>query len=87
MTAHIAEDGSGRKESVEEHTKKTAYLCGEKGKRIGLSQVMSLCGILHDMGKNKQKFENYISSDEREKQRIRGTIPHASTGAKYIYDM
>ena len=87
MTAHIAEDGSGRKESVKEHTKKTAYLCGEKGKRIGLSQVMSLCGILHDMGKNKQKFENYISSDEREKQRLRGTIPHASTGAKYIYDM
>ena len=87
MTAHIAEDGSGRKESVEEHTKKTAYLCGEKGKRIGLSQVMSLCGILHDMGKNKQKFENYILSDERERQRLRGTIPHASTGAKYIYDM
>lgn len=87
MTAHIAEDGSGRKESVEEHTKKTAYLCGEKGKRIGLSQVMSLCGIFHDMGKNKQKFENYILSDERERQRLRGTIPHASTGAKYIYDM
>lgn len=87
MKAHIAEDGSGRVESVEEHTKKTAYLCGEKGKRFGLSQVMSLCGILHDMGKNKQKFEDYISLDEREKQRLRGSVPHASTGAKYIYDM
>ncbi len=87
MKAHIAEDGSGREESVEEHTKKTAYLCREKGKRLRLPQVMSLCGILHDMGKNKQKFEDYISSDEREKRRLRGSIPHASTGAKYIYDM
>lgn len=87
MKAHIAEDGSGREESVEEHTKKTAYLCREKGRRLRLPQVMSLCGILHDMGKNKQKFEDYISSDEREKRRLRGSIPHASTGAKYIYDM
>ncbi|MDE6905503.1 MAG: CRISPR-associated helicase Cas3' [Lachnospiraceae bacterium] len=87
VKAHIAEDGSGREESVEEHTKKTAYLCREKGKRLRLPQVMSLCGILHDMGKNKQKFEDYISSDEREKRRLRGSIPHASTGAKYIYDM
>lgn len=87
MTAHISDDGFHREESVAEHTKKTTILCEEKGERCGLSQVMALCGVLHDMGKNKQKFETYIHSDEKARQKLRGTVAHASTGAKYIYDM
>lgn len=86
MIAHISDDGSGREESVAEHTEKTAYLCREKGKRCGISQIMSLCGIFHDMGKNKQKFDDYIHAGERERKKLRGKIAHASTGAKYIYD-
>lgn len=86
MTAHISDDGSGREESVAEHTEKTAYLCREKGKKCGISQIMSLCGIFHDMGKNKKKFDDYIHADEWERKKLRGKIGHASTGAKYIYD-
>ena len=86
MTAHISDDGLNREESVAEHTEKTAYLCGKKGERCGLARLMSLCGIFHDMGKNKQKFDDYIHADDRTRQRLRGTIAHASTGAKYIYD-
>ncbi len=86
MTAHISDDGFNREESVAEHTKKTTYLCSEKGKRSGLSQLMSLCGILHDMGKNKQIFNDYLYADENARRRLRGTIAHASTGAKYIYE-
>lgn len=86
MIAHISDDGSGREESVAEHTEKTAYLCREKGKRCGISQIMSLCGIVHDMGKNKRRFDDYIHADERERKKLRGKIGHASTGAKYIYD-
>lgn len=86
MIAHISDDGSGREESVAEHTEKTAYLCREKGKRCGISQIMSLCGIFHDMGKNKQRFDDYIHGDEWERKKLRGKIGHASTGAKYIYD-
>ena len=53
MIAHISEDGLNRKESVAEHTKKTVFLCGEKGRRCGLARVMALCAIYHDMGKEK----------------------------------
>ena len=87
MTAHISNDGFDREESLAEHTEKVAFLCNEKGKRCGLSQIMLLCGILHDMGKNKQKFSDYIHADEDTKRRLRGSVAHASTGAKYIYDM
>lgn len=87
MIAHISDDGLNREESVAEHTKKTAFLCVEKGKRCGISQIMLLCGIMHDIGKNKQKFNDYIHADENVKRKLRGTIAHASTGAKCIYDL
>ena len=87
MTAHISDDGLSREESVAEHTQKTVFLCDAKGKRCELSQVMSLCGILHDMGKNKQKFDDYLHADPNIRQKLRGTIAHASTGAKYISNM
>ena len=86
MTAHISDDGLDREESVAEHTEKTTFLCGKKGERCGLSRLMSLCGIFHDMGKNKKKFDDYIHADDGIRQRLRGTIGHASTGAKYIYN-
>ena len=69
-----------------EHTKKTAFLCHEKGKRCGMAQIMTLCGVFHDMGKNKQKFNDYIHADADKKYKLKGSIAHASTGAKYIYE-
>jgi len=86
LIAHISDDGLNREESVAEHTEKTTFLCKEKGKRCGLSQVISLCGIFHDMGKNKRKFDDYIHADEHTRQKQRGSIAHASTGARYVYD-
>lgn len=85
--AHISDDGSGREESVAEHTQKVTCLCYEKGKQCELSQVMVLCGLFHDMGKNKQKFEDYIRSDPNTRKKLRGSVAHASTGAKYIYGL
>ena len=87
MIAHISEDGLKREESVAEHTEKTRLLCDQKGKRCGISQLMSLCAILHDMGKNKRKFDEYLRADEKVRQKLKGSIAHASTGAKYVYDL
>lgn len=87
MLAHISDDGLNREESVAEHIQKTTFLCHQKGKRCGLSQLMSLCGILHDMGKCKQSYHDYLCADEGIRRKMRGRIAHASTGAKYIYDM
>lgn len=87
MIAHVSNDGLNREETVAEHTEKTKFLCNKKGERCGLPQFMSLCGILHDMGKNKQKFDDYLRAEDKIRQKLKGSIAHASTGAKYIYDM
>lgn len=87
MTAHISNDGLNREESVAEHTQKTTFLCKEKGRRCGISHMTALCGILHDIGKNKEVFNAYLHADERTRRKQKGSIAHASTGAKYIYDL
>lgn len=87
MIAHISDDGIHREESVAEHTKKTVFLCNKKGKGCGIPQLMSLCGLFHDMGKNKQIFADYLYAEESIRRKLKGTIAHASTGAKYIYDI
>ena len=87
MIAHISDDGLNREESVAEHTEKVALLCKKKGKRCEISQIMVLCGMYHDMGKNKTSFDAYIHAEDSRRQKLKGAIAHASTGAKYIYDM
>lgn len=84
MIAHIAADK--REETIAEHTEKTRQLCALKGKRCGISEIMSFCAIFHDLGKAKKSFSDYLHSDEQTRQRLRGSIAHASTGAKYVYD-
>lgn len=86
MTAHISEDGLQREESVAGHTENTRSLCDKKGKRCGMSQIMSLCGIYHDTGKCKQSFNTYIHADDNTKRKQKGSIAHASTGAKQFYE-
>lgn len=86
MTAHISEDSMKREESVADHTENTRFLCEKKGKRCGISQLMSLCGIYHDAGKCKQSFNAYIHADHITKRKQKGSIAHASTGAKQVYD-
>lgn len=41
LVAHITEEEPRREETVAEHTKKTEYLCREKGKRCGIAELMS----------------------------------------------
>lgn len=86
MIAHISDDGLNREESVAEHTEKTTFLCQNKGARCGLEQIMALCGITHDGGKCKQAYSDYLYANVSDRRKLRGTIAHASTGAKYIYD-
>ena len=80
MIAHISDDGVHREESVAEHTQKTVFLCSEKGKKCGVPQLMSLCGLFHDMGKNKQSFSDYLQADENVRRKLKGMVKHASTG-------
>ena len=87
MLAHISEDGK-REQTVKEHSENVAnYACNE-AKNIGLNNTMKIIGLLHDIGKNKLEFQNYLYTAVSNKDgKLKGTINHTSAGARYLYEL
>ncbi|HBL84976.1 MAG: hypothetical protein A2Y17_07080 [Clostridiales bacterium GWF2_38_85] len=77
--AHISEDG--RKQSIEEHCIETEAVCRQFGSKIGLEKTSALCGLLHDMGKATEIFQEYLLKLNDLK---RGDVNHSSTGGKFV---
>ncbi len=84
--SHIS--SSGREQTNQEHNENTAKLCEEYAATIGLQYVGRIAGLLHDLGKLKQVFEAYLrySYQHPEDKNRRGTVNHASAGARYIME-
>ena len=82
FAAHI--DDNNIEQSVYEHCVGTAFYASEEGENIGLGNVMYLSGILHDIGKNTDEFNDYIHDIHDGKKIVRGKINHSSFGARYI---
>ncbi|MBX4261559.1 CRISPR-associated helicase Cas3' [Clostridium estertheticum] len=77
-----------KEQSVKEHLDNVSKMSMEYGAKISLEATGELIGILHDMGKETNKFDKYIhycSSHPSDKS-LRGTINHSTAGAKFIYD-
>jgi len=75
-------------QSVKEHLDNVAAMSREYGAKILLSSAGELIGILHDMGKETNKFNSYIhycASNPKDKSLL-GSVNHSTAGAKFIYD-
>ncbi len=84
--AHINKN-TLKQQSVYEHLINVSELAKEYGEKISLSATAELAGLLHDMGKQTNKFNSYIhynSNNPNDKSR-KGTIDHSTAGARYIY--
>ncbi|ABR47839.1 CRISPR-associated helicase Cas3 [Alkaliphilus metalliredigens QYMF] len=85
--AHI--NPTTRKEqSVKEHLHSVSKMSMEYGAKISLGATAELIGMLHDMGKQTDKFNSYIhySATNPSDKSLRGSIDHSTAGAKFIYD-
>lgn len=80
FTAHIRESDN-KEQSVSEHSLEVSALTGEYLKSISLSEVGRLIGLLHDAGKLRKLFDDYINGRNNMK---RGSIDHSYAGAKYL---
>ena len=70
---------------LKDHLFMVAKLCGEFGERLDLYNCCYLAGILHDMGKYSDKFQEYIQKAKLEPElAIRGSVDHSTAGGKLI---
>lgn len=56
--AHIRE--TGERQTVQEHCRNTAALAAAALRPLGLEKSAYLAGLLHDAGKNKQEYAQYL---------------------------
>ncbi|HRR76149.1 MAG TPA: CRISPR-associated helicase Cas3' [Ruminococcus sp.] len=83
FTAHIREPGN-EKQSVKEHSENVSALAGEFLRSCGLFETGKLAGLLHDAGKLRAVFDDYIN--KRNNMR-RGSIDHSYAGARYLKEL
>lgn len=82
--AHIRTDcgGSLIHQTASSHCKNTAKYAQARLSGVGLSNAAYLIGLLHDCGKFKEEFANYLADPNS----IRGSVNHTFAGCRLLLE-
>jgi CRISPR-associated endonuclease/helicase Cas3 len=91
-TAHYRKSDK-KHQSVKEHLINVSCYCREFGKSTGIEKLSELVGLLHDIGKLSDEFQEYIriaieheeNDTLAEWKKAYQTVDHGKAGGKYIY--
>jgi len=86
--AHVRST-DGEEQLLVDHLKEVQAIAEKIGQKIGLTHVTGLAGMLHDMGKFSDAFQNYIrdaiaNPDEPPK---RGSVDHSTAGGQFLREL
>ena len=94
--AHFRKDDN-EEQSVKDHIINVSDIASINASKIDLEKAGRLIGLLHDLGKYSDAFQNYLGSatgiinqDEDEyvdSQGLKGKIDHSTAGAQYIWNI
>ena len=81
--AHIREGKSGPEiQTAVQHSRTTAEYTGQCLRCIGLEQTGILIGLLHDCGKFKSEFTQYLADSKG----VRGSVNHTFAGCRLLLE-
>ena len=93
LVAHIRKR-DGERQPLEDHLREVSRLTGQFAGKIGLRETGEALGLLHDLGKASQEFQNYLLSAEGfldpdadeyvDPKTKRGKIDHSTAGAQVV---
>jgi len=98
MNNYVAhyKQSDGLPQTLIEHLEETSALASAFAGKIGLSSIGELIGLLHDIGKYSDDFQNYLKSavgklnlDDDEyvdAKGNKGKIDHSSAGSQHIWE-
>lgn len=95
VIAHQREK-DGEVQTLKQHLQGVARLSKQSAEKLGLSEAGELIGLLHDLGKYSQEFQQYIQSatgmidpdadDYVDAKGKKGKVDHSTAGAQAIWD-
>ena len=69
---------------VEKHLLRVGNLMSENAKNIGLFSTAKLIGILHDLGKISQDFQNYLCKNSAHS--LKEKLDHSTAGGQFVLE-
>lgn len=86
-----------RGQSLKDHLEGTARICRKNASKIGWGDYGEIIGLLHDLGKYSQEYQNYIKSAIGElnpdtdsnfvdSEKLKGKIDHSTAGAQFLWE-
>lgn len=86
MLAHINPNNPEQIQTVQEHLEGTAGIAKCLGSPLGMGALAYITGLLHDLGKWRKRFEQYIKTSVTPKTgKVKERVNHSSAGAIFIY--
>lgn len=83
MQEYIAHrDQNDQIQLLRDHIRGVEDIAAREGERIGISQIMRLIGLFHDMGKYSDDFQEYIRQSPDEE--VHSKVNHTSAGAEIL---
>ena len=86
----------GAVQSLEKHLLGVAEIARSFSTKLGLGEQGELVGLLHDLGKYSEEFQNYLKSavslinpdedDFVDAQGLKGKVDHSTAGAQFVWE-
>lgn len=85
--AHIRQSDY-KKQYLSDHLKEVQKLAELIGNKIGIPHITGLAGMLHDMGKYSDAFQEYLleAINNPNQPPKRGSVDHSTAGGKYLME-
>ncbi len=83
---YVARIHKGEAQLLKDHLENVSQYASKQATSVGLSNLVALCGYIHDMGKYSDGFQKYINSVNDSKRKQGKKVDHGVHGAQYIYE-
>ena len=88
LLAHISKEENGKRveQTLVSHCRNTAKYAAECLEGTGLSSTGFLAGMIHDMGKAKIEYQDYLEEAFAGKNPKRGSVNHTFAAVIYLFE-